>query len=220
MNVRSSLVPAALGLAALTTVVISYASGSGPTVSAAPATASTTVPATAVATTFQVDSTHSSAVFQIRYQNVSNFFGRFDKLSGQIGVDPEKLEASTFEISIDASSINTGNGQRDGHLRNPDFFNAKKYPELTFKSTKVEKNAKKGEKDLLVTGDLTLLGVTKSVTAEVSYGGETTDPRAGQRTGLDGTLRIDRKDFGLTYGGGMLGDEVTIHIGLTATAKK
>jgi polyisoprenoid-binding protein YceI len=197
-----------LGLAVFTSAALAVALSSGPE----PARA-----AAAAARSFEVDGVHSSVVFEIRYQGIASFFGRFDKVSGSFEIDEADLSKSTFEVSIDAESVHSGNPQRDGHLRNTDFFNAKKHPQVIFKSTKV---AKKGEKELEVTGDMILRGETKSVTAKVVYGGTIDDAHAGKRrAGLDGTLVIRRKDFGMDFALDALGDEVTIRIGLTGLAK-
>jgi polyisoprenoid-binding protein YceI len=174
--------------------------------------------AAAAAKTFSVDPVHSSVMFQIRFQGISSFFGRFEKISGSFAIDDADLASSKFDVTIDTESVSTGNSQRDGHLRSPDFFNAKKHPKITFKSSKV---TKKGDKELEVAGDLTLRGETRSVTAKVAYGGIIKDAFAGDdRAGLDGTLVIHRKDFGMDFAMDRLGDEVTIHIGLTGVDKE
>lgn len=169
------------------------------------------------AKTFKVDPTHSSVVFSLRYQGVCDFHGRFDKVTGTFSVDPDDPTKSSFDLVIDAASVNTGNDQRNGHLRTPDFFSAKEHPEMRFKSSSVEKG-KDGA--LAVKGELTLRGETKPVTAEVFYGGQVDDPRAGTRSGFDGVLVISRKDFGVEYGSPMLGDEVTIRAGITGTTRE
>ncbi|HLU48823.1 MAG TPA: YceI family protein, partial [Planctomycetota bacterium] len=116
---------------------------------------------------------------------------------------------------LDAESVSSGNDRRDGHLRSPDFFDAKKYPEIRFKSTKIEKS---DSETLTVHGDLTFHGVTRPVKAEVRYGGSV-DDRGGKRAGFDGVLTISRKDFGVTYGDRQLGDDVTIRAGITGVSR-
>lgn len=176
-----------------------------------------TATAPTAASTFRVDPVHSSLIFRARYFGSSNFYGRFNDLSGTIRFDEEAPEALEVELTIKTESVDTGNSRRDGHLRNNDFFSAKQFPEITFKSRSVEKA---GAGKLRVTGDLTLRGVTKSVTADVEYGGQAPDPRlGGTRAGFDASLTINRDEFGVSYGQGMIAPEVTIHLGLSAVSK-
>ena len=173
----------------------------------------------AAATAFEVDPVHSAVVFKIQHAGVSNFYGTFAKTTGTVNWDSAKPEASTITIAIDAESISSGNAKRDQHLRNPDFFNAKEFPQITFKSTGMKKT---GEKTFELAGELTLLGKTKPVTATLVWTGEKdAGPQFGYRIGLDATFTIKRSDFGMTYGvaQGSLSDEVTIMAGLAAVRK-
>jgi len=167
-------------------------------------------PAAAAGDTYEVDGGHSSNMFKINHMGVANFMGRFNKMGGTYTMDPAKLEASTFEITIDADSVDTNSEGRDKHLRNPDFFNTAEYPNITFKSTKVEKV---GDNMLNVTGDLTFRGVTKPVTAkfQIFPGKET---RQGFKSGFEANFSIKRTDFGNdTYvAQGGLGDEVQVTV--------
>ncbi len=176
-------------------------------------------PATTLAPRFSVDPVHSSLVFKVRYAGVTDVHGRFNEFSGFFSVDGKDPESAHFDITVKAESVDTGNSRRDGHLKSPDFFSAKQFPEMTFKSTSVKAVRKGDQPELEVTGDLTLRGVTKKVTAKVRHGGVVADPRAGTRAGFDGTLTISRKEFGVSYGEGVLGDEVTITMGLTGTVR-
>jgi len=162
--------------------------------------------------TFEVDGVHSAMVFRIRYADISSFFGRFNQISGTFAVDESDLTSAKFDLRVKAASVDSGNEKRDAHLTSPDFFSAKEFPEMSFvsKSTKVLEG-----RQLAVTGDLTLRGVTKSVTATVTYGGQAKGGRGGLRAGFDGKLTINREDFGITFGKGQLGEEVTIEMGLT-----
>ena len=172
---------------------------------------------------YEIDSAHSSAQFAIRHLMVSTVRGDFRKVTGIANVDEKDVNKSTIEATIDVASINTGIEKRDEHLRSPDFFDAAKYPTMTFKSKKIE-NA--GEGKLKVTGDLTLHGTTKEVVLD--FEGNLTpvkDPMGKTRIGGMATTKINRKDFGLAWsktletGGVVVGDEVTITIDTELTQK-
>ena len=172
-----------------------------------------TVAPPAVATTWNIDSTHSSAQFKVKHMMISNVKGEFTAVTGTLNYDSENLANSSVEASIDAKTINTRDSQRDAHLKSPDFFDVEKYPVLGFKSTRV--TGKDG--DLAVAGDLSIHGITRPVTFEVEGpSAPMKDPWGNTRVGLSATTRISRKDFGLTWnaaletGGILVGDEVTI----------
>lgn len=171
---------------------------------------------TAAAESYTIDGSHSSVVFRVKHMNVSNFYGRFNDISGKLNLDAANPEASSIEVTLKTESIDTANEKRDNHLKSPDFFNAKEFPTLTFKSTKVE--AGEGE-TLKVTGDLTLHGVTKSITVDVEKTGTADHPRGGKVTGVASTFTIKRSEFGMDYMLSGLSDEVTIMIGLEGIAK-
>ena len=173
---------------------------------------STTAPASLI--TWKLDPAHSSAEFKVKHMMISNVKGRFTGLEGTILENPSDPTRSTVEASIDVSTINTHDAQRDAHLKSGDFFDAEKYPAMTFKSTKVER---KGEAEYRVTGDLTLHGVTKPVTFEVEGpSAPAKDPWGNTRIGLSATAKINRKDFGLNWnaaletGGILVGEDVQI----------
>ena len=167
------------------------------------------------------DYQHSSVDFNIRHMVVSKVRGRFAKWNGTLEIDEESLTHSKFDVSIDMASIDTNEPQRDGHLRSGDFFEVEKFPHMTFKSKRVEA---KGEDHLVVTGDLSLRGVTKEVVLQVERGGVVAkDPFGKRRAGFVATTKINRKDFGVNFnqvldqGGLALGEEVTISIDIEAT---
>lgn len=175
------------------------------------------------AATYEIDPAHSSAQFAIRHLMVSTVRGDFRKVTGTANVDETDVTKSTIEATIDVTSLNTGIEKRDEHLRSPDFFDAAKYPTMTFKSKKIEKA---GEGKLKVTGDLTLHGTTKEVVLD--FEGNLTpikDPMGKTRIGGTATTKINRKDFGLAWsrpletGGVVVGDEVTITIDVELTQK-
>lgn len=175
--------------------------------------------APAGAANFEIDSVHSSTVFKIQHAGVSNFYGTFQKISGAIVWDKASPDSTSITASIDASSVNSANAKRDEHLKGPDFFNAKEHPAITFKSTGLKKT---GEGTFDLTGDLTMLGKTKPVTAKLVVTGEKDTGNFGYRVGMDATFTVKRSDFGITYGitQGSLGDEVTLMVGFAGVRAK
>jgi polyisoprenoid-binding protein YceI len=164
--------------------------------------------------TWNIDPVHSVAEFKVKHMMISNVKGQFTAIKGTLVLDEADLANSKIEASVDASSINTRDPQRDAHLKSADFFDVEKFPELAFKSTNISRTR---DGELAVTGDLTIHGVTRSVKFAVE--GPTApakDPWGNTRVGLSATTKIDRKDFGLTWnspletGGILVGDEVTI----------
>jgi len=159
-----------------------------------------------MATTYQIDPAHSTAKFSVKHMMVAKVHGGFKNISGTFCYDSEKIEQSSVDVSIDASSIDTRDEQRDSHLKGVDFFNAEKFPTITFKSIRFEQN----QHELLVTGNLTIHGVTKKITLQVKAPGK-------ELKGLSGKTKIRRKDFGLIWHGVMeaagilVGDEISIN---------
>jgi len=175
--------------------------------------ASLATPQTATST-WNIDSAHTVAEFKVKHMMISNVKGRFTAVQGVLALDENDLSKSRVEATIDVASINTHEPQRDEHLKSADFFDAAKFPTLSFKSTRVDRS---GEGELAVSGDLTIHGVTRNVVFAVE--GPTPpakDPWGNTRMGLSATTKIKRKDFGLTYntaleaGGILIGEEVTI----------
>jgi polyisoprenoid-binding protein YceI len=136
---------------------------------------------------------HASINFSIKHLGYSVLTGRFDTFSGDFSYDPAKPEASTVNVTIDTGSINSNHAERDKHLRSPDFLNVEKFPKATFVSKKIVLDGDKDEFDIV--GDLTLNGVTKSITIEVEKVGEGKDPWGGYRAGFSGETTITLKDF-------------------------
>jgi polyisoprenoid-binding protein YceI len=169
--------------------------------------------------TYQIDSAHSAAHFSVRHMMVSNVRGEFTKLSGSLAYDASKPANSSLEARVEVASVSTRDEQRDAHLKSPDFFDAEKFPELTFVSKQVL-NAGDGWQ---LTGDLTIHGVTREVTLNVEGPTpEVKDPWGGYRIGATAETKIRRKDFGMTFnmaleaGGVVVGDEVKISIEIEA----
>jgi polyisoprenoid-binding protein YceI len=173
-----------------------------------------TLPAFAIASTWNIDPDHSNVGFKVRHLMVSNVKGSFDKHTGTVDLNDKDITKSKVEVSIDTSSINTNVQKRDDHLRSADFFDVAKFPAMTFVSKKV---ARAGKDKLKVTGDLTLHGVTKEVVLDVEGPSqESKDPWGNFRRGATASTKINRKDFGLNWnkaletGGVVVGEEVTI----------
>lgn len=169
--------------------------------------------AQAAPTTWTIDPNHSNVTFTIRHF-FSKVTGSFTKFSGAVVYDPANPTASSAKAEIDASSINTSNERRDGHLKSPDFFDVAKYPTLSFESTKVTADGSK----LKIEGNLTMHGVTKPVTLEGEFLGAG-PAMGGQRAGFEASTKVDRKDFGIVWNkvvdqGTMLGDDVEIRLAI------
>lgn len=172
-------------------------------------------PALAESATYQIDPGHTGLYFQVNHVGFSNMFGRFNSMSGSVEFDPDNPASGSLQMTIDADSVDTNHQERDDHLRSPDFFNTGEFPEITFSSTAIELT---GEKTGRITGDFTLLGVTKSVTMDVTLNQIAPYPFVeGQtRVGFSATGTLNRADFGMTYGSGGIGDEITLYVEVEA----
>lgn len=169
----------------------------------------------AQASTWSADPAHSNIGFKVKHLMVSNVHGSFDKFEATVNYDEKDVTKSSVNVTIDAASINTGVEQRDTHLKSPDFFDAAKFPQLTFVSKRVEKAGD----SLNIIGDLTIHGVTKELTLNVTeLNPPMTDPWGGVRMGASASARINRTDYGLTWnkaieaGGVVVGEMVDILI--------
>lgn len=162
---------------------------------------------------FKVDGIHSSIVFAIRHNNLNDVYGRFNAYSGEFLIDPANPGASSISLTVNADSVDTGNEGRDKHVRNPDFFSTKEFPNATFKSTTFTKT---GENTFDVVGDFDFHGVKKPVTAKVEYRGQGKGGRQGELTvsGFIATLTFKRSDFGVTKYLTNLGDEITLTVSI------
>ncbi len=173
--------------------------------------------ANASADDYKVDSKHSSVIFRVKHLGVSYFYGRFNEIKGSLAFDQADPKSLALDIEIKVESIDTNDQKRDQHLKGPDFFNAKQYQTITFKSTK----AKQGKDDKYrVTGDLTLHGVTKSITVDLAHVGSATDSRGRHRAGFKTSFTIKRTDFGMDYMVGGLGDDIRLIVSLEALRQK
>ena len=172
--------------------------------------------------TWQIDPVHSSATFSVKHAMVATVRGQFKVISGTLEIDEAHPENFTIEAQAETASIDTHDANRDAHLRSPDFFEADKYPAITFKSTKVEAT---GDNTYRVVGLLDMHGVQREITLDAEYAGQGKDPYGNTRAGLSATGRINRKDFGLNWnaaleaGGVLVSDAVKIEIDLAAVNK-
>ena len=173
-----------------------------------------TLPASAGITTYQIDPRHSNADFGVTHLMISTVRGEFHGVTGTVVVDDANIANSAVNVTIDATTVDTREPDRDKHLKSEAFFDVTKYPTITFKSTKVEKSA---DGSLKITGDLTIRGVTKSVVLNSSVPKPAIkDPWGLQRTAVSASTKINRQDFGVAWnqkldsGGVVVGDDVTI----------
>lgn len=176
--------------------------------------------------TWYIDPSHSNVTFGVKHMMVSTVRGRFGRVSGTVDFDPDQPESTKIRAALDATTVDTSDAKRDGHLRSADFFDTEKHPEITFTSTSVQP---KGENAFVVSGDLTIRGVTKPVTFKAEVDGIAVDGQGGKHLGASGTLSIDRREFGLVWNqplaqGVLVGDTVKVDLGLAAideaTARK
>ena len=196
----------------LSITLLGAAAGLAALVSPEPQATDTSAPP---AEAYEMDPVHSTVIFKIKHLGVSYFYGRFNGPTGSFTFDPETGSAGSIEIVLETAKIDTGNGRRDGHLKSADFFNAKQFPKVTFKSTDVRKVGDK----LQVRGELTMHGVSKPLSLELEHVGCGQDPWGGYRCGFDAMFTVSRSDFGINYMPGGLGDEVTVMVGLEGIRK-
>lgn len=183
---------------------------------------STTETATQTTTRYLLDASHSTVEFVVRHLMISKVRGRFAAFQGSLELAPGSDLPQAVDVSIDVASIDTREAQRDAHLKSADFFDAEKYPAITFKGTGVEGTPEQ----FRLRGELTMHGVTKEVVLTGSFEGRASDPWGGQRAGYAAHVTINRKDFGLSWnqaletGGVMVSDEVRIELNVEAVLQK
>jgi polyisoprenoid-binding protein YceI len=177
----------------------------------------------ALAADFQLDPAHSSIQFQVRHLGISKVRGEFTDFDASFSYEPGKPASWQAEATIQATSIDTQNEQRDTHLRSPDFFDVAEYPTITFKSTGIEMT---GENTARLKGNLTIRGVTKPVVLDLETSGTIVDPWGNTRAGFSASGTINRQDFGLTWnkvletGGLVVGNDVGIAIEIEGILRK
>ncbi len=178
---------------------------------------STAATATPTRTTWKIDPAHSHVEFAVRHLMISTVRGRFTDVKGTVVAADGNPATAQVDVAIDVNTIDTREAQRDAHLKSADFFEAEKYPALTFKSARV--TDVKGDRFKLV-GDLTMHGVSREVTLDVTSEGRGKDPWGGERAGYSAVTKVNRSDFGLTWnqvletGGIAVGDEIKISLDL------
>lgn len=184
-------------------------------------TAPTPTPATLddLAGSWTIDPSHTRIGFVARHAMVTKVRGAFNEFEGGAVVDAEDRTRSSASLTIKAASIDTRNEQRDGHLRSNDFLAMEEYPEITFVSTGVKQT---GATELELTGDLTIKGVTNAVTVPFEFEGVATDPFGNERAGFEGSVTINRGDYGITWnaaletGGVLVSDKIVLEFEVSA----
>jgi polyisoprenoid-binding protein YceI len=182
--------------------------------------AASTIIRSLAADTYNIDTNHSTIGFSVRHLVINNVHGKFNEFSGTIVVDNNAIKEARGTIQV--KSIDTGISKRDAHLRTPDFFDAQKYPTITFVSKRAEKQ---GEETVLI-GDFTMRDVTKEIALPVKLSGPITDPWGGTRVGLYAKTKVNRKDYGISYnqssktGTMVVGEEIEIEIDAEAVKAK
>lgn len=165
-----------------------------------------------VPATWQIDPAHSEISFAVRHLGLARVRGRFDKFSGEI-VTAENILDSGVSVTIDATSVNTNDGGRDAHIRGEDFLDVDNHPQWTFTS----KGIRAGGDGYVITGALTVHGITKDVDLDAELGGFATGPSGAPTIGVSATTKLDRRDFGITGAQGMLGNDIKIELEVEAT---
>lgn len=165
--------------------------------------------------TYKIDQAHSEVTFKIKHLMITNVTGSFTKFDGSVVTLTDDFDGAQVDFEAGINSITTSNEQRDGHLKSADFFDAEKFPKLTFKSTGFSRVNNEGYK---LTGNLTIRDVTKPVTLDVEFGGNAKDMYGQEKAGFEITGKINRKDFGLTWnaavetGGVVLSEDVKLNL--------
>lgn len=178
--------------------------------------------AMANAQTWQLDKSHSSVKFSVTHMMVSETEGNFKSFTANVSAQKEDFSDLSADFTIQVKSINTDDEKRDGHLASPDFFDAEKYPTITFKSTSFKKV---GEKSYKLAGEITMHGVTKPVTFDVKYNGTAKDPYGNTKAGFRASTVVKRSDFNISWnkvldtGGFALSDEVQVFVNIELNKK-
>jgi polyisoprenoid-binding protein YceI len=171
-------------------------------------------PAFAAPVSYKIDPAHTAVAFIVNHVAFSNVIGRFNTVGGDVTFDKDAVEKSVVNVTIDTASVDTNHAKRDEHLRSPDFFNAKEFPKMTFKSTKIEKT---GDKTGKLHGDLTMLGVTKPVVLDITFNKDGVSPASKLETaGFSARGTVKRTDFGMKYGAPAIGDDIQLLIEVEA----
>lgn len=167
---------------------------------------------------FNIDTLHSSVLFRAKHMGVTYFYGRFNEFEGNITFNEDDVSESNVEFEVKSASVDTANDKRDQHLRSSDFFSAKQFPVISFKSTKVSNKPDK-ENIFEVTGDFNMHGVKKQITIDVELTGKKNVPDSGSIIGLHTTFDILRSDYGINFGLEGINDEIRITVSVEAAQK-
>ncbi|WBL19960.1 YceI family protein [Citricoccus sp. NR2] len=173
--------------------------------------------------TWDIDPAHSRIGFQSRHAMVAKVRGAFNSVTGSVRFDGDAPSDAAIEVRVDMASVDTRNAERDNHLRGADFFDVETYPEMVFVSTAVDEVE---ENSFIVTGDLTIRDVTRHMSIPLELLGLETDPFGQQRAGFEGSRRIDRKEFGVSWntpldsGGVLVSDKVTLEFELSLVKRR
>lgn len=162
---------------------------------------------------YDIDTGHSAVVFEIEHLGVAKFYGRFNQVNGKLTLDLDEPQNNTLLVKVPSSSLDTNSSDRDQHIAGEEFLNVARHPEITFRSTAFQRV---GPAAFRVTGDLTLLDQTRSITVDLQQTGYGKDPWGGHRTGFHTTFSVNRRDYGITALPGGLGDIVTLRVTLEA----
>ena len=166
-------------------------------------------------TTWAIDPTHSEIGFKVKHMMFTNVSGRFDQFHGTVETQGDDFANANATFQAETASVNTGNSDRDNHLKSADFFDAEQFPKIDFKATEFKKT---DDNNFKISGDLTVHGVTKPITLDAEYSGLMTDPWGNTKAGLSVNGKFSRKDFGLTWnaaletGGVLVSDEVRLNV--------
>ena len=170
---------------------------------------------------YEIDPVHTTLGFSVRHMMISNVQGKFNEFSGTLLYEEKDLAQSSVQVTIKAASIDTGNSHRDDDVRSPNFFDTAKYPEIIFKSTRIEK---KGD-GYVALGLLTMHGVSKEISLPFTINGKIKDPRGNEHIGIEAGLTLNRQDWGISYsrtmdnGGMMVGNDVKIELNVEAVKR-
>lgn len=177
-----------------------------------------TAPVAGAKTAWKLDPTHSTVEFSAKHLMITTVKGRIADIEGTIYTNENDPKSSSVEATLKTASIDTRTDQRDQHLRSADFLNVEQYPEIKFRSTRIEGS----KQEFKLTGDLTIRDMTRPITLDVTFEGETKDPWGGNRVGFSATGKIDRREFGLTWnqlletGGVAVGNEIKLGLEIQA----
>jgi polyisoprenoid-binding protein YceI len=182
----------------------------------------TTTEPTTLTGDYDIDAVHSRLGFAAKHAMVTTVRGKFNTFTAEVHLDEDNIANSSARIEIDATSVDTGNGQRDDHIRNADFFEVETYPKITFVSTAAEKT---GDEEFVLHGDLTIKNTTKAISIPFEQTGAAVDPWGNFRVGFEGKVKIDRTDWDVSFnaplgsGGLVISEKITLEFDIAAVRR-